>query len=495
MAEIPPEIYQQVSQKATRGMGWNYLSFGLRKILNLIGLAILAHLLTPGYFGLVALATTTMDYLSIFSDLGLGAAIIQRKHSIEESANVAFILNFLAGFLLTVVTFLISPLAASFFRNAEVTPVLRWLGLSFFLTSIGSVHNVLLQRDLDFKKRAIPDLGNSIVKAVVSIVLAITGMGVWALVIGQLAGTAVGSLLLWIVHPWKPRWRWNGGIARELFRYGVSIMGNNALSIWEDSFDYLVIGRIYSPALLGIYTIAYKLPQMLVINILWVMTAVIFPAFSSLQEDRESLKKLFLSIIRYMEIVLTPICLGMVVAADPITRVAFGGQWVAAIPVLRVLSLYALVISVGYHVGDIYKAIGRPDILVKLAVPIFLVRLVGLWIGAQFSILGVSIAHLIVSLVAFAVQMTVASRFIKIDLMDILRQLKAFIAGSVLVCFALPALYFTREVAPVLRLAIVVVAGAVGYLGALWFLERGTIMKALQVLRILRIPEGIELSD
>lgn len=467
-------------------MGWNYLAFGLRKLLNLITISILAHILVPENFGLVALAAVTMDYLSIFSDLGLGAALIQRKHSVEESANTAFVMNFLAGILLTIITFIIAPLAADFFRDEQVTTVLRWLGLTFFLASFGSVHNVLLQRELDFKKKIIPDLGNSIIKAIVSIVLALSGFGVWALVIGQLAGTGISSVLLWVVLPWRPRFRWNSGIAKELFRYGFSIMGSNALSIWEDSFDYLVIGRIYNSALLGIYTIAYRLPQMLVINILWVMTAVIFPAFSSLQDEKDALRKMFLSIVRYVELLVTPICIGMLVAADPIIRVAFGEQWIASIPVLRVLSIYALVISIGYHVGDIYKAIGRPDILIKLAIPIFIIRIIALWIGAQFSILGVSIGHLVASLIALVIQMYVASRFIHITFMDIIKELKAFVGGAVLVVFALPALYLTQGYQPVIRLVIVVVAGALGYLGSIWFIERDSLMKALQMIGIKR---------
>ena len=157
-------------------------------------------------------------------------------------------------------------------------------------------------------------------------------------------------------------------------------MGMHAVTIWEDSFDYLAIGRIYNSTLLGIYSIAYRLPQMMVINILWVMTAVIFPAFSSIQDDREAMKKLFLSIMRYVEIIVTPICIGLFIAADPIIRVAFGEQWVEAIPVLRALSLYALVISIGYHVGDIYKAVDArysPE-----SNPNIDYRTTALWIGA-----------------------------------------------------------------------------------------------------------------
>jgi lipopolysaccharide exporter len=407
----------------------------------------------------------------------------------SKLSNIAFELNLAAGLFLTILVFFIAPFAADFFRNEEVTPVLRWLGLTFVLSSFGSVHNVLLQRELNFKKRIIPDLGNTLIKAVISISLALTGFGVWALVAGQLIGTATQSIMLWVVQPWRPRFHWNPRIAKELFKYGLSIMGINALSIWEDSFDYLVIGRLYNSTLLGIYTIAYRLPEMLVINTLWVMTAVIFPAFSSLQDDTVGMRKLFLSIVRYIEILVTPICLGMVVAADPIIRVVFGEQWVEAIPILRVLSLYAWIVSVGYHVGDIYKAVGRPDILVKLQIPIFIIRVIALWIGAQYSILGVSVAHLVVALIALVIQIGVASRFVKITFFDIVKELKAFLGGAVLVIAVLPALYFTRDNSPIIQLLLVVPAGAAGYLGSMWFIEHELLFKALQMIGFKQIEK------
>ena len=476
------EIYNQVTRKAKRGMGWNYLSMGLGRVLNLITLAILAHLLAPEYFGLVSLATLTMDYLSAFKDLGLGAAIIQRKHSIEEASNTAFILNLLAGLLLTIVIYLIAPFAADFFHEEHVIQVLRWLGLSFFINSFSSVHNVLLQRELDFKKKIIPDLGNTLVKAFISISLALGGFGVWALVIGQLAGIIVATVILWLVLPWKPRFHWNTGIAKELFRYGLSIMGDNLLTVWVDSFDYLIIGRIYNTALLGIYTLAYRLPEMLIINIMWTMTAVLFPTFASLQDERPMLKKIFLSVVRYVELLVIPMCIGMVVAADPIIRVIFGEQWVESIPILQVLALYALVTSIGFNAGDIYKAIGRPDILLKIAIPVFFIRVIAIWVGAQYSILGVAIGHLVAALIATSIQMTVASRILSITILDILKQLKAFIGAAVLVALALPALYFSQGYNHIIRLIVVVAAGAIGYIACIFMIDRDSLMQAMKII-------------
>ncbi len=476
--------YQDVKKKAARGMGWTYLSFGLAKALNLLTISILARFLVPENFGLVALATLTMDYLSVVNDLGLGAALVQRREKVEEASNIAFTLNILAGVLLTLATFFIAPYAAEFFKEPQVTIILRYLGLTFLLTAFGSVHNVLLQREMNFRKKIIPELGNTASKAIISISLAIAGFGVWALVIGQLVGTGVASLLLWIVMPWRPKPAWNTEIAKELFKYGFSIMGNNALSIWEDSFDYFIIGLLYTPAALGIYTLAYRLPQTLVLNVLWIMTAVLFPAFSSLQNQKEALKKSLLTIIRYVELLVTPLCLGMFIAADPIIRVAFGEQWLESIPILRALSLYVWVVSIGFHIGDVYKAIGRPDILIKTSIPMFFIRILLLWIGAQYSLVGVGIAHLAAGIIASIIRYFAAAHFIQLKLMDVIKELTAFVCGIGLVIFATPALYLTKNNPPLIQLIAAILAGGVGYIGIAWFIERSTIIALLQTLGI-----------
>lgn len=483
--------YQKVTNKATRSMGWNYLSFGLGKVLNIVTVSILAHLLAPEYFGLVALATLTIDYLSVLNDLGLGSALIQRREEIDEPANIAFTINILAGIILTTITFIVAPYAAKFFHEPQVTAILRWLGFTFLLSSFGSVHNVLLQRELNFQKRVIPELGNTVVKAIISIGLALAGFGVWALVIGQLVGTGIASFLLWTLLPWRPKFSWNPTIARELFTYGFSIMANNALTIWEQNFDYFVIGLIYTPTALGVYTLAYRLPQALVLSILWTMTAVLFPAFSSLQDQKDALKKSFLSVLRYVELLVTPLCLGMFIAADPLIRVIFGEQWVDAIPILRVLSLYAWAVSIGYHVGDIYKAIGRPDILIKMSIPMFIIRVFLLWLGAQYSLVGVALGHLAAMIIESVIRYFVASHFLKITIMEVIKELTAFACGAVLVVFALIALYFTQKSLPITQLIIVVAAGAAGYLGTAWVVERDSVMKVFQMLGLKRLVSRV----
>ncbi len=480
----PPSSSHEIGKKVAHNAAWNYLSFGLGKALNLVTISILAHLLTPDLFGVIALATLAIDYLSILSDFGLGAAVVQRRENIDEASNIAFTFNLLIAISLTLIVIVTAPYVAIFFREPSLTPILRWLGFGFIINAAGSVHKARLQRDLRFGRKLIPELGNTLTKGAISIGLALMGFGAWSLVYGQLAGMSIFALLLWIVVPWRPSLIFKSNISKQLFTYGFSIMIVRAYSTVADSFDYLLIGRLFDAAALGIYTLAYRLPDLLIINTLSVLAAVFFPAFSSIQNQPDVLRKSFLSTTRYVQLLVTPLCLGICVAADPIIRVIFGEQWLQSIPIMQVLSLYALVLSIGFHVGDIYKAIGRPDILLKMGLPIVLIRLSALWIGSHYNLIGIAAGHLVAALIEVVIRAVLTINLIRVTFREIINQLTALVGGVGLLACAIPVLYLTQEIAPWIRLMSVVIAGITGYISVIWFLERDSILKVIGLLGI-----------
>lgn len=469
---------KQIARKSIHGIFWNYTSFALGKGLVLVTTAVLARLLTPDEFGLVALATIAVDYLAILKDLGLGAALIQRRQNVGAAANTVFTLNLLLGAGLTLVTFIMAPLVAAFFQEPLVTPMLRWLGFTFVLNAFGSIHIVRLQRELDFRRKLVPDLGRSIVKGVVSIGLALAGFGVWALIVGQLAGVIIGVMLAWVVFPWRPRLIIDFSLVSGLLRYGLALVGVDALNIATDNLDYLIIGRVFGNTALGIYTLAFRLPELLVLNPLWVIAGAIFPAYASIQDHPETLRRGFLATVRFVQILCVPLSLGLMLVADPLVRVLFGEQWLAAIPIVRVLALFVLIRSISFNAGDVYKAVGRSDILVKLEVLNMFVLVPLLLVGANFGLIGVAVGHVLASVVRTVADLIVASRFIKVSVVDILLELKSsFLGGLVLTLLALCGLYLTVEAPALVRLLVIIPLGAAGYLGVLWLLERETIIK------------------
>jgi O-antigen/teichoic acid export membrane protein len=475
---------RQIAQKTAWGFIWNFSAYFLGKIVVLITTAILARLLAKNDFGLVAIAVVAINYLSVLKDLGLGVALIQRKGDIKEAANTVFTINLIIGFVLSAILIPLAPLIAIYFRDPQMTSVLRWMGISFVINALGSVHTNWLVRDLDYRRKLIPDLGSPLIKGVISIGMAYLGFGVWSLVFGQIAGAIASVVLVWIIFPWRPRLTLDRKIASGLMKFGASVTVIDIINEITDNIDYVIVGRIFGLVPLSIYTLAYRLPEMLLIGNLWVMGGVVFPAFSTIQDRPNELRKGFLASVRLVELIAVPICLGLLIAADPIVRIVFGEQWLDAIPVLRVLAIYAWVYSLGYHVGGFYKAIGRPDMLLKLSILTLIIIIPALLIGARFGIIGVAVGHLIAILIRRVISLGLATRFVNVSLINIFGELRSSLLGAfVMAPIALAVSYLTAGLNPFLQLVFIVLSGASSYLGVLWWIEKENLLRLLHIVR------------
>jgi O-antigen/teichoic acid export membrane protein len=476
---------REIARKTAWGVIWNFSAYFLGKLVVLITTSILARLLAKSDFGLVTAALVAINYLSVFKDLGLGVALIQRKGDIKEAANTVFTINLFIGLALSVLIIPLAPFVASFFRDPNVIPVMRWIGVSFVINALGSVHTNWLVRDLDYRRKLVPELGGALIKGVISIGMAYMGYGVWSLVFGQIGGAIASVILVWIILPWRPRLTIDRAVAGSLMKFGASVTVIDIITQITDNFDYVIVGRLFGMVPLSIYTLAYRLPEMLLIGNLWVMGGVVFPAFSSIQDQPDKLRQGFLASVRLVELIAVPICLGLLIAADPIVRVVFGDQWLDAIPVLRVLAIYAWVYSLGYHVGGFYKAIGRPDILLRLSLLTLVIIIPSLLIGAKFGIIGVAVGHLVAVLIRRVISLALATHFVNVSMLDIFGELRSsFLAALVMTPVILAVSYLTAHSSPFLQLALIIASGAVSYLGVLWWIEKENLMRLLRMVKV-----------
>ncbi len=475
---------RDIARKTAWGFIWNFSAYFLGKIIVLITTAILARILAKSDFGLVAVAVVAINYLSVLKDLGLGVALIQRKGEVQEAANTVFTINLLLGLVLSAVVIPLAPLVAAYFRDPQVIPVLRWMGISFVINALGSVHTNWLVRDLDYRRKLVPELGSALTKGVVSIGMAYLGYGVWSLVFGQIIGAVVSVILVWIILPWRPRLTIDRNVAGSFMKFGFSVTLIDIITQITDNIDYVIVGRFFGLVPLSIYTLAYRLPEMLVIGNLWVMGGVVFPAFSSIQDQPEELRRGFLASVRVVQLFAVPVCLGLLIAADPIVRVVFGDQWLEAIPILRVLAVYAWVYSLGYHVGGLYKAIGRPDILLRLSLLTLVIIIPSLLIGARFGMIGVAVGHLVAVLIRRIVSLGLATRFVQVSISDIFGELRTSLIGAMVMApVVLVVYYLVADLNPFLQLTLIVLSGATSYLLVLWGIERDNLVRLLRLVK------------
>lgn len=479
---------QKVAKKAVKSTAITYMAYVLTKLANLITTIILARQLTPTEFGIVGFAITAMSFLDAIRDLGLELALIQRRDDIEEAAHTAFWMNLASNLIIWTLTLLMTPLVAMFFNEPLIHLILPILSLSFIISSFGSTHDALLKREMSFGRRIIPSLGESISKSLVSIGLALGGLSVWALVYGQLAGRATFSALSWVVNAWRPRLRFHRKIAGQLFRYGYKASIDSFISALQANIDYVFIGRFLGDSALGLYTAAYRMPEILVINFAIVIAQVLFPAYAMLQDDEAQLRRGILSALRYVSLVTVPAGVGLALVSQVFFGTFFDQNWAAAAPIMAILALYGAVLAVSWNIGDVYKAIGRPDILWKTALVEFALLAPTLYLLAQQSAFAVAIGHLIVAVIVSLMRLAIASNILKFSLVDALRQFTPSVLGSsVMALVVIGVLALSAGWSGFITLIAAIVAGGLSYLGVMWFAEREMFENVLDIaLRIVR---------
>jgi O-antigen/teichoic acid export membrane protein len=478
-----------IGRQAARAAAWNYAAFVTSKGLLFVATLILARLLSPDDFGLVGMALLVILVLDVLRDFGVGSALIYRQDDVEGSANVAFLLSVLIGASLFVANWLIAPFAVAFFeiessqKAEELVSLLRVLGLSLLFASLGSTHDAMLQKGINYRLRMWPEVGRTMVKGLLSVGLALSGFGVWSLVIGQVVGEAAATVLLWIVSPWRPRRRLPGKHLRPMLGYGSQIMAVNGLGTLLVDVDYLVIGRILGETALGLYTLAFRIPELAVKNLAIAVSAVAFPVATRLQTDMEAMREAYLRMQQYMLLILAPLGFGMAAATPSLVILLLGEKWAGTIPAMTILSVYIVLAAVSHWPGVIYKAVGRPAVLTTVSAVKLVVLVPALIAGALWGgIEGVAWAQLLMAAVGIGIDLLFVSRVAGVDPLHNLRVIAPSIlaaAGMALLMRGIFAL--DDDAASLPTLIIASLAGAAAYAGLIWLLDREAVRGLLRL--------------
>ncbi|CAG1004480.1 Teichuronic acid biosynthesis protein TuaB [Anaerolineae bacterium] len=488
MADSAPVSVSSITtltHKTIRGTIWTYLSFYGGKLMVFASTIILARLLTKEDFGVAGYAATIIIFLDVLADLGVGPALIFHR-DLPEIANTAFWLGLVLGVSIFGLTWVAAPLAGAFFNDNRAIPVIRVLTIGLPIYALCNVHDKLLQRDLAFGRKFIPEFVKAISKGVISIGLALTGFGAWSLVIGQVGANVFTVIAYWLVLPWRPSLRFARDTSRYLLSYGLKLVSGNFLSVIVENIDYLFVGRYLGAAALGIYTLAFRLPELLVMQFCGIVSRVIFPVYASLRDDRVAFGRGFLLTTRYVALVTIPLGLGLTLIAEPLVLTLFTEKWIEAIPVIRGISMYTLFLSLAYNAGDVYKAQGRPEVLTQMAFLQGAILIPALWwaVTGMGTIVAVGWTHAVIAFIVGIIQLAVALRMLKTSLMQLVEALRPAVVSGLLMAMAVLAMLQVSVSMPNwVQLITGTMIGGLVYLGALWILHRDILFEAVRTLR------------
>ncbi|MEH2067298.1 MAG: MOP flippase family protein [Nostoc sp.] len=425
----PPKESSNFRQKALEGVFWSAIQNWGRQAIAFVVFAILARLLGPETFGLVASASIFLAFIGIFLDQGFSVAIIQRKELETEHLDTAFWTNVGIGLLMTVLSIAGAGLVANFFSQPQLTPVIRWLSLSFVIITLSSTQEAIFQRNLDFKPLAIRELIAVCVGGVVGVVMAFMGFGIWSLVSQQLTNGLVQIVVLWSASNWRPRFKFSPKHFKELFTFGINVLGTQILNFVNRRSDDLLISYFLGPVALGYYSVAYRLLIIITQLLTGVTNQVAMPAFSRLQQEPEKLKSAFYKVTQLTSLISFPAFLGMAALAPELVRVLFGEQWLPSIPVMQVLAFIGIVHSVSYFNGTVLTAMGKPFWKLRLNFMHSIANVIGFSIAVHWGIVAVAAIYVIRSYLLTPIDLWFIRKLIGIKLSGYLRQYVIPLAG------------------------------------------------------------------
>jgi len=463
-----------LARQTTSGIFWVAFSNVLIKVINFIVTLILARLLDPEHFGLVSLGLVVVNFFEIFRDMGIGSALIYKKDDLDKAANTAFFLFPVIAAVFYIISYFIAPLAADFFYEPRLSTIIRALSFIFVIWSFGTLPSILLDKNLDFKKKVIPQIIPKIGYGITAISLALGGFGVWSLVIGRLMLELLSVLSIWPVVSWRSSYTFDRKTAIELLNYGKQVVGANLLVFFISIIDVTFIGRLLGADNLGYYTIAFGIATLLTSQISGLMGNVMFPVYARIKDEKATLKKAYLRTLKYVSFISIPATFGIFAVAWDFVKVVYGAKWLPAVAALQVLCFYGLNRSLLGTTEQLYLAAGKPEIRTKLNL-LQLIFMGGLMypLTMRYGIAGTAFAALIPS--AFIVFLTFreAGRIIDEDFFYIAKTFVPGIVGSLVMVIVIYAWsYMAVSFSPFLRLAFSIIFGLVVYVGFFWITRK-----------------------
>lgn len=395
----PPSPEQGFRHKTVNGVKWSVASQIGTQGIGFVTIVILARLLSPREFGLLAMVTVIASFAQIFSEMGFSSALVQKQDIEQKHLSSVFWLNLGMGGGLTLLFIAGAPLIARFYDEPILIPLTWFISFNFLIGSLTIVQKTMLTKTIDFRSLSIVNIVAVALSGVVAIGLAFGGAGIWSLAVQSVLLSTITTIMLWRLSHWRPAFIFNWDAIKDLLGFSLSLFGTKLLSYWTRNLDYLLIGRFIGLQPLGVYKNAYTIMLFPLSNVSRVISQVMFPSLSLIQDDKAKVRQLFVRMTRTIALVTFPMMAGLFVVADSFVLTLFGPQWSAMIPILMVFCLTGLMQSIGTLNGNLYLSQGRADLQLRVGLVLKMVGIMGIVVGLRWGALGVAVGYTVASLI------------------------------------------------------------------------------------------------
>ncbi len=440
---------------------------------NLLIFFILALLLSPSDYGIIAMAVAWIAFISVFSEMGFGAALIQKQNIGSKHFSTIFFLNIGSGVFLTLIGIILSWPSALFFKTPAVQPIMAVLSVSFVINSFSLTQMAIAQKKMKFRALAIRDISASLIGGIAGITFAWLHFGVWSLVIQRLTASVIGAVLLWTMSKWRPVLK---GISfqyvKELWPYSSKIFAFNIFKYFAQNSDKLLIGYFLGPIALGLYTFAFKIVVFPINSVLGAIGAYLFPKFSRIQEDLDSVKSIYLYVNKLKSGIISPLIVIAALSSPILIPLIFGQKWAPAIPLIQILAIVALAQSLIFPVGQLMKALNRPGWLLVWSIFLASITSILIWLGTYQGIIGSAVGLSIAYILVIPIGFFITLKLIHISFKNILKTLLPSITAALLMGLLLRFVLKSEMLLIDFRVIVGLIFGVVIYLIILTWLDK-----------------------
>ena len=347
---------------------WRFAERCGAQLVTFIVSIVLARILTPEDYGVVALVTVFTSILQVFVDSGLGTALIQKKNADDLDFSSVFYFNFVVYIVLYIIMFFTAPFISVFYNDSSLISIVRVASLMIVISGVKGIQQAYVSRNMLFKCFFFATLGGTIFSAFIGIGFAYAGFGVWAIVAQQLSNTAIDTLILWIIVKWRPKKMFSIKRLKELLNFGWKLLVSSLLNTVYNNLRNLIIGKYYSSVDLAYYNQGEKFPNLIVTNINSSIDSVLLPTLSSAQDEKNRVKNMTRRAIKTSTYIMAPLMMGLAFCASPIVRLILTEKWMPCVPYLQIFCITYMFWPIHTANLNAINAMGRSDYFLKLEI-------------------------------------------------------------------------------------------------------------------------------
>lgn len=472
-----------LKDKTVKGVLWSAIDRFSAQGIQFVFSILIARLLVPEDYGVIAMLGIFLAVSQTFIDSGFGTALIRKIDRTETDFSTVFYFNIIVAAVLYLILFFSAPAIARFYDTPLLEPVTRVIALNLIISSLSGIHNAKLSIAIDFKSKAKASIISSLVTGIIGLWLAYAGYGVWALVAQNISLRVVWTLMMWIIVKWRPKLVFSWKSFKELFSFGSKLLASGLLDTVYNNLYTLVIGKVFSHTILGVYSKANSLAQFPSSNITGVLQTVTFPVLSTIQNEEDRLSDAYKRFLKLSAFVVFPLMIGLSAVADPFIRIVLTDKWEGAIYILQIVCYSMMWYPIHAINLNILQVKGRSDYFLKLEIIKKIQGVLVLCITVPMGIVAMCYGSVISSVICLVWNTHYTKKLIGYGFFAQMRDLLPILIHS-LVMGGIVAIVVHFVPTLWLKLIVGVISGIVYYIAGAYFMKFPEMNELLSILKI-----------